>query len=123
MSNGARNENEEVARECGLSLLEISEVYERGVVRTEAGPQTPAHVDTARPVIVDQWSHLDAELKRHGKRGVDDNDLWICATAIAHDLVLVTCDKRLSEISGLRSPIYLPPSPVPGSEVARGETP
>jgi predicted nucleic acid-binding protein len=60
-------------------------------------------------VIVERWAQLDAELKRSGQRAVDDNDLWICATAIAHDLVLVTCDKPQSEVPGLQSPIYLPP--------------
>ncbi|SRR6266545_1649829 len=60
-------------------------------------------------VIVEQWADLDAKLKQGGRRSVDDNDLWICATAIAHDLVLVTCDKPQSESPGLRAPIYLPP--------------
>jgi hypothetical protein len=40
--SGARNEQEAVARECGLQLLEISRIYERGVVSYEAGPQTLA---------------------------------------------------------------------------------
>jgi hypothetical protein len=42
MANGAKNEQEEVARECGLRLLEISGIYERGVVSYQAGYQTLA---------------------------------------------------------------------------------
>jgi hypothetical protein len=40
MANGARTPDETVARECGLTLLEISAIYERGVVRYEAGAAT-----------------------------------------------------------------------------------
>ena len=40
MPDGPTNEHEEVARECGLRLLEISGIYERGVVGYEAGHET-----------------------------------------------------------------------------------
>jgi hypothetical protein len=42
--NGTHTEAEAVARECGLRLLELSTIYERGVVRHEAGPATLAIV-------------------------------------------------------------------------------
>jgi hypothetical protein len=42
MPNGARTPSEELARECGLELLELSGIYERGVVRYEAGHETLA---------------------------------------------------------------------------------
>jgi predicted nucleic acid-binding protein len=57
--------------------------------------------------IIDEWAELDAECKKRGGPHVDDNDKWIAATAIARDLVLVTCDKNQSELPGLRSPVYL----------------
>jgi Family of unknown function (DUF5677) len=38
--NGPTNEQEEVARKCGLRLLEISGIYEQGVVGYEAGHET-----------------------------------------------------------------------------------
>jgi hypothetical protein len=38
--NGPRTDGETIARECGLRLLELSTIYERGVVRHEAGPET-----------------------------------------------------------------------------------
>jgi hypothetical protein len=40
--NGARTAEEEIARECGFRLLELSGIYERGVVRYEAGHETLA---------------------------------------------------------------------------------
>jgi hypothetical protein len=40
--DGARTPDEELARECGLRLLEISGIYERGVARYEAGHETLA---------------------------------------------------------------------------------
>jgi predicted nucleic acid-binding protein len=57
--------------------------------------------------IVDEWAELDAECKKRGGPHVDDNDKWIAATAIARDLVLVTCDKNQADLPGLRSPVYL----------------
>lgn len=42
MANGARTPDEELARECGLKLLDLSGIYERGVVRYEAGHVTLA---------------------------------------------------------------------------------
>lgn len=40
MPNEVRTEREELARECGLQLLDLSGIYERGVIGYEAGPQT-----------------------------------------------------------------------------------
>src|SRR5919199_1377557 len=57
--------------------------------------------------IVERWALLDSECRRRGLTGPDDNDIWIAATAIERDLVLVTCDEPQSELPGLRSPIYL----------------
>jgi hypothetical protein len=41
-AEGARPANEELARACGLRLLDLSGIYERGVVRYEAGHETLA---------------------------------------------------------------------------------
>jgi hypothetical protein len=40
--NGARTPEETLARHCGLQLLELSGLYERGIVRYEAGHETLA---------------------------------------------------------------------------------
>jgi predicted nucleic acid-binding protein len=58
--------------------------------------------------IVERWAQLDAQCKAEGRRGCDDNDLWIVATGIERELVLVTCDKRQSEVPSPLPPIYLP---------------
>src|SRR2546425_5517973 len=41
-AEGARTPDEDLARGCGLRLLELSGIYERGVVRYEAGHETLA---------------------------------------------------------------------------------
>lgn len=41
-TDGARPPHEELARACGLRLLDLSGIYERGVVRYEAGHETLA---------------------------------------------------------------------------------
>jgi predicted nucleic acid-binding protein len=61
------------------------------------------------PGILDRWAQLDADCRRTGLT-VDDNDKWVAATAIEHDLELVTCDKGQSELPGLNA-LYLPPDP------------
>ena len=44
MPSGPQTEGEQVAREVGLALLEISSTYERRVIRPQAGPATLAIV-------------------------------------------------------------------------------
>lgn len=63
--------------------------------------------------IVERWAELDAQCKLHGARGCDDNDLWIVATGVERELVLVTCDKRQSEIPTPKPAIYLQPGAKP----------
>ena len=46
-----------------------------------------------------------ARLKRRGEQAglpLDENDLWIAATAIACGAILVTADRDFSRVSGLR---------------------
>lgn len=50
------------------------------------------------PSVADRYAHLRT---RTGRR--PSNDLWIAATALAHDLELVTRDERLASLPLVRS--------------------
>jgi tRNA(fMet)-specific endonuclease VapC len=56
----------------------------------------PCDTDTARC-----YSGIKHELQQKG-RPIPDNDLWIAASAIQHNLLLLTCDRHFAEISQLR---------------------
>nr|WP_239523143.1 PIN domain-containing protein [Geodermatophilus normandii] len=61
----------------------------------------PLPIDTA---VADEWARLRLLLARAGRR-VHVNDTWIAATALAHDVPVVTQDAdygALAEISDLR---------------------
>ena len=54
--------------------------------------------------VADEWAHLRLLLAQTGRR-VNVNDTWIAATALAHDVPVVTQDDDydvLAEISALR---------------------
>jgi tRNA(fMet)-specific endonuclease VapC len=55
----------------------------------------PCDADTARC-----YAGIKHELKHKG-RPIPDNDLWIAALAVQHDLLLLTFDKHFGEISQL----------------------
>jgi tRNA(fMet)-specific endonuclease VapC len=52
-------------------------------------------LDTAR-----EYARVKVALRRKG-RPIPDNDLWIAATALQHNLVLVTRDAHFDNIDGL----------------------
>lgn len=52
----------------------------------------------------EQCAHLFVQLKRAGTP-VPDNDLWIAAVAIEHDLALVTRDRHFDKLPQLRRPL------------------
>jgi predicted nucleic acid-binding protein len=39
---------------------------------------------------------------------IGDNDTWIAASALAHDLILVSRDRHFERVTGLK--LYQPPS-------------
>lgn len=55
----------------------------------------PADAATA-----DAYAQTKAALLRRGKP-IPENDIWIAATAIQHNLILVTMDKHFHEVEGL----------------------
>ena len=68
--------------------------------------QTVADLDPLPidPAVADEWAQLRLLLAQAGRR-VNVNDTWIAATALAHDVPVVTQDddyEVLTEISALR---------------------
>lgn len=47
-----------------------------------------------------QFAQIHAALRQKG-RPIETNDIWIAATAPAHDLILVTSDEHFRHIDGL----------------------
>ena len=58
----------------------------------------PLPIDDA---VARAWALLRVQLRDSGQR-MPVNDSWIAATAIAHDLILVTQDHDYSDVPGLR---------------------
>ncbi len=56
--------------------------------------------ETVSPSIAQAYGQLKASLEGQGLN-LDDNDLWIAATAIAQGMILVTRDRLFSRITGL----------------------
>ncbi len=51
------------------------------------------------------YGEITAALFRKGKP-IPTNDVWIAASAIQHDLTLITMDKHFNEIDGLKMEIW-----------------
>lgn len=51
-------------------------------------------------VVAEAWASLRSAL-RQARRSMQVNDAWIAATALAHDLVLITQDLGFAEVPGL----------------------
>ncbi|HEY7062045.1 MAG TPA: type II toxin-antitoxin system VapC family toxin [Chloroflexota bacterium] len=93
----------------GVSVITCGEIFE-GLLSASNTPAQVAQfvaflamadvyapdIDTAR-----RYADIRADLRRRGLL-LADNDLWIAATALAHDLTLVTRDQHFSRIVNLR---------------------
>ena len=51
------------------------------------------------------YGGIKADLKRRG-RPIPENDVWIAASALQHDLVLVSRDRHFDEVAGLEVQIW-----------------
>ncbi len=83
--------------------------------------QLACDAETAR-----HYGRIKQNLRRRG-RPIPENDLWIAATAVQHELVLVTRDEHFHEVEALTTerwwgPRSLP-SPVLPSPAAKGRSP
>ena len=51
--------------------------------------------------VAEEFARIFAELRRKG-RPIETNDIWIAATARAHDLILATSDPDFQHVDGLQ---------------------
>jgi predicted nucleic acid-binding protein len=97
-------------RSLGLSMVTIGELR-LGVLAAIGIDQRAARLRTLQsamaldpfPVddrVADAWAELRAAMRGTGRR-LTANDSWIAATAIAHDLPLVTQDRDYDGVPGL----------------------
>lgn len=94
---------------CAVSVVTVGELH-AGVLLATHGPARAARLqrlsdilslaaalDISRRVAV-----VYGELREASGRG-PSNDLWIAATAVAHDLELITADKRMAALPYVRA--------------------
>ena len=98
-------------RRIAVSVITIAELR-LGVLAAGDGPtrtrrlETLTRADGLDPLPVDRsvagaWAALRLALREAGRR-MPLNDSWIAATAIAHDVPVVTQDADYDDVPGLR---------------------
>jgi len=60
-----------------------------------------ADVLPATPAVAERYGHIKAELAARGTL-IPSNDIWVAATALEADLILVSDDAHFERVSGLR---------------------
>ncbi|MBI2865166.1 MAG: PIN domain-containing protein [Chloroflexi bacterium] len=111
--NGKANAVELVANLANggiaLSIITLGEVYE-GLLGSSGKPRHSAKldefvdsVDLIAPTVhvAHQYANVRSRLRSQGIP-IPDNDLWIAATALAHDIVLVSRDRHFERIPRLK---------------------
>ncbi len=109
--SGRRLDVEALPEEMAVSIITIGELRagvlvadtiesrdRRLATLTAALELNPIPVDEA---VAAEWGRLRVLLRESGRR-MPVNDSWIAATALAHDIALVTQDDDFPDIEGLR---------------------
>ena len=95
--------------ESYLSLVVLAELFYGAFksARIEQNLERVRRLTMVCPVIgpdegtAELYGRIKAALRRGG-RPIPDNDLWVAAVAIQHDLTLVTRDRHFDEVAGLQ---------------------
>ncbi len=109
--SGRRLDVEALPEEIAVSIITIGELRagvlvadtiqtrdRRLATLTAALELNPIPVDEA---VAAEWGRVRVLLRESGRR-MPVNDSWIAATALAHDIALVTQDDDFPDIEGLR---------------------
>jgi predicted nucleic acid-binding protein len=84
---------------AGVLVADTIQTRDRRLATLTAALElNPIPVDEA---VAAEWGRLRVLLRESGRR-MPVNDSWIAATALAHDIALVTQDDDFPEIEGLR---------------------
>lgn len=106
---GPRDGRPRLEGDCAVSVVTVGELH-AGVLLATHGPTQAARLQRLSDVlslaavlnISRRVAVAYGELRMAAGR-VPSNDLWIAATAIAHDLELVTADKRQAALPYVRA--------------------
>lgn len=96
-----------------LPATAVGELYYGALYSSSPARQTAsvtALVADGRVLACDEatalvWGNLKTDLRRRG-RLIPDNDLWIAAVAVQHDLTVATRDAHFGVVGGLQVEIW-----------------
>lgn len=92
-----------------ISILSCGEIYE-GLARVpDASPQHRAFAELVESVevllpdinVARQYGLIRSQLRQQGQL-IPDNDMWLAAMAIVHDLTIVSRDRHFTRIQAIR---------------------
>ena|SRR3990172_9395116 len=95
--------------EVFISVIVLGELY-YGARKSRQGPKNVARIETLAlksstlPCDRETARHygvIKNQLRKQGKP-IPENDIWVAANAMQHDLVLVTRDNHFAAIEGLK---------------------
>lgn len=107
---------ESMPDEGAVSVVTIAELY-AGVLAASNTDTRMKRIDTLRvaesikpleinDAVAREWARLRFRLAEVDRR-IGVNDLWIAATAVAHDLPLVTQDRGFEVLADLGGPVII----------------
>jgi predicted nucleic acid-binding protein len=86
--------------ELHIGVLAARDVDTRARRLATLEATTDLHVLAVDEAVAAQWARLRVHLAESGRR-LNVNDLWIAATALAHDLPVVTQDDDFGPVDGV----------------------
>ena len=98
---------------CFLSFISVGELF-AGAYQSTRKAINVAEVQRfchEIPVLIwdfetaDTYGRIHASLRRKGKP-IPHNDVWVAATALRHEMTLITLDKHFAAIEGLRTEVW-----------------
>lgn len=98
------------AEEVFVPSIVVGELY-YGAWKSKRQQENVARIDefAADSVVLGcdtetarQYGQIKSALRTQGTP-VPENDIWIAAIAMQHDLMLVTCDEHFGQVRGLRT--------------------
>jgi predicted nucleic acid-binding protein len=115
VESGRQLDEAALPTEAAISVVTLAELHAGVLVASDLDTRarrlgTLAAVSDVELLVIDEavaveWARLRVLLAEAGRRA-NVNDVWIAATAIAHDLAVVTQDADfgvLEELAGLRT--------------------